>query len=266
MYWLKVYKVPEATRSAKGKAIVNLISLGPDEKIKAILPVREFKENEYIVMATRHGVIKKTPLTEFKNVRAAGIIAISIDEGDELLGAKITMGQNDIFLCSKDGMSIRFNESDVRPMGRNARGVIGMSLDEGDRVVGMEVLDTDTNQTYEILSVTDAGYGKRTPVGEYRVQSRGGKGIITMKTTDRTGGAVMGCRQVIGKDDVMLVSNRGQMIRISVGQISEQGRNTQGVRLMSVVPGEKVVSFEYIAENTAENTETVPTESEETQH
>ncbi|OFZ52853.1 MAG: DNA gyrase subunit A [Bdellovibrionales bacterium RIFOXYC1_FULL_54_43] len=250
LYWLKVYKVPEAARAGKGKAIVNLIALAPGEAIKAILPVREFKENEYVVMVTRRGVIKKTALSEFSNVRNAGIVAISTDEGDELVSAKLTQGNNDVFVCSKDGMSIRFNEEDVRPMGRTARGVIGISLDEGDRVVAMEVLDTRAG--FEVLTITESGYGKRTPVADYRAQSRGGKGIITMKTNDRNG-AVMGSRQVLPKDDVMLVSNKGQMIRIHVGEISEQGRNTQGVRLMTMSPGEKVVSFEYMAETAVEN-------------
>jgi DNA gyrase subunit A len=252
MYWLKVYKVPEATRAAKGKAIVNLIALTPGEKIKAILPVREFKENEYVIMVTKAGVIKKTPLSDFSNVRAAGLLAISTDDGDELISAKLTHGKDEIFLCSKDGMSIRFNEEEVRPMGRTARGVIGMSLNEGDRVVAMEVLNTSTAQPFEVLTVTESGYGKRTPVSDYRTQSRGGKGIITMKTTDKNG-AVLGARQVLPKDDVMLVSNKGQMIRIHVGEISEQGRNTQGVRLMSISSGEKVVSFEYLADNNANN-------------
>jgi DNA gyrase subunit A len=251
LYWLKVYKIPEASRAAKGKAIVNLVALSPGEKIKAILPVQEFSENEYMVMVTKNGVIKKTALSEFSNVRNAGIFAISIDEGDELVSAKKTSGKNNIFLCSKDGMSIRFNEEDVRPMGRTARGVIGMSLDENDRVVAMEVLDTSEGSAFEVLTITENGYGKRTPVGEYREQSRGGKGIITMKTTDKNG-AVMGSRQVLPKDDVMLVSNKGQMIRVNVGGISEQGRNTQGVRVMSMSPGEKVVSFEYMAESNTE--------------
>jgi DNA gyrase subunit A len=247
MYWLKVYKIPEASRAAKGKAVVNLVALTPGEKIKAILPVKEFKESEYVVMVTKAGVIKKTALSDFSNVRSAGLIAINIDDGDELVGAKITHGADHIFLCSKDGMSIRFSEEDVRPMGRSARGVTGMSLDEGDRVVALEVLDISEASKYEILTVTESGYGKRTPVEEYRVQGRGGKGIITMKTTDRNG-AIMGTRQVLPKEDVMLVSNKGQMIRIQVAGISEQGRNTQGVRLMSVDAGEKVVSFESMAE------------------
>jgi DNA gyrase subunit A len=250
LYWLKVYKIPEASRNAKGKAIVNLVALQPQEKIKAILPVKEFKENEYIVMVTRGGIIKKTAISEFKNVRAAGLVALSTDEGDELVGAKITQGNNDIFLCSKEGMSIRFNEQDVRPMGRAARGVIGMNLTEGDRVVALEVLDPTEGATkeFEILTISENGYGKRTPVSEYRVQNRGGVGIINMKTTDRNG-TIMGSRQVSSKDDVMLVSNKGQMIRIRVGEISEQGRNTQGVRLFSLSQSEKLVSFEYMAEN-----------------
>jgi len=255
LYWLKVYKIPEASRGAKGKAIVNLIALTPGEKIKAILPVREFSENEYVIMVTRGGIIKKTSLSDFSNVRNAGLMAVSTDEGDELISAKLTNGNNDIFLCSKDGMSIRFSEEDVRPMGRTARGVIGMSLDEGDRVVAMEVLDAvDSDRPYEVLTVTDSGYGKRTPVSDYRHQSRGGKGIITMKTNEKNG-LILGARQVLPKDDIMLVSNRGQMIRIHVGEISEQGRNTQGVRLMTVSTGEKVVSFEYMAESSVENEE-----------
>lgn len=251
MHWLKVYKVPEASRGAKGKAIVNLLALQAGEKIKAILPVRDFKENEFVVMVTRAGIIKKTPLSDFSNVRTAGIVAISTDDGDELISAKITNGHNDVFLCSKFGMSIRFSEEDVRPMGRTARGVIGMSLDEGDRVVAMEVLSpagAEGTQGFELLTVTESGYGKRTPVADYRIQSRGGKGIITMKTTEKNGD-VLGSRQVLPKDDLMLVSNKGQMIRIHVAGISEQGRNTQGVRLMNVSAGENVVSFEYLAEN-----------------
>lgn len=198
-------------------------------------------------MVSRAGVIKKTALSEFSNVRSNGIVAISTDENDELISAKITHGNDDIFLSSKEGMSIRFSESEVRPMGRAARGVIGMSLDEGDKVVAMEVLDAALTEN-EILTITEGGYGKRTPVADYRPQSRGGKGIITMKATDKNG-PILGARQVLPKDDVMLVSNRGQMIRIHVGEISEQGRNTQGVRMMAMSPGEKVVSFEFMAES-----------------
>ncbi len=258
VYWLKVYKVPEAGRGAKGKAVVNLVALTPGEKVKAILPVREFRENEYVVMVTRAGMIKKTPLSDYGNIRATGIVAITIEDGDEVVSAKLTNGKNDIFLCSKEGMSIRFSEEDARPMGRTAKGVNGMTLDPEDRVVAMEVLDTATPQAYEVLTITESGFGKRTPVTEYRPQSRGGKGLITIKTTDKNG-AVIGAKQVLAKDDLMLISNKGQMIRIRVGEISEQGRNTQGVRLMSMSPGEKVVSFEYLAENAVDNSAT-PTE------
>lgn len=258
-YWLKVYKIPEASRTSKGKAIVNLIALQPNEKIKAILPVQEFSENEFVVMVTRAGIIKKTALSEFSNVRTAGVIAIVNDEGDELVGARVTNGQNHLFLCSREGMSIRFPETDVRPMGRATRGVIGMSLDEGDRVVAMEVVAEAEGTTFELLTITENGYGKRTAVGEYRVQSRGGKGVITMKSTDKNG-AVMGSRQVIPASDVMLVSNKGQMIRVQVGGISEQSRNTQGVRVMTMAAGEKVVSFEALPESEAADSAVVESE------
>jgi len=251
LYWLKVYKIPEASRGAKGKAIVNLLALHPGEKIKAILPVREFSENEFVIMVTRAGIVKRTALSEFRNVRTNGLTAISTDEGDELVSARITRGGNDVFLCTREGMSIRFNEQDVRVVGRTARGVNGINLSDGDRVVAMEVLDNSNGQEYEILTVTENGYGKRTPVTEYRIQSRSGVGVINMKTTDKNG-FVLGSRQVLAKDDLMLVTNKGQMIRIRVGEISEQGRNSQGVRLISLTGSEKLVSFEYMVENSNE--------------
>ncbi len=251
MYWLRVFKIPEASRTARGKAIVNLLQLQQGEKIKAILPVKEFPETEFAIMVTKNGVIKKTALSEFSNVRNVGIIALTTDDGDELISAKVTKGNSHVFLCSQQGMSIRFSEEDVRPMGRNARGVTGMSLDDGDRVVAMEVLDLAATDC-ELLTITDNGYGKRTPVSEYRIQSRGGKGVITMKTMDKNG-LVMGSRQVHSKDDVVLVSNKGQLIRVNVGGISEQGRNTQGVRVMTMDASEKVVSFEHMAEAAAED-------------
>lgn len=251
LYWLKVYKIPEAGRSAKGKAIVNLLPLQANEKIKAILPVKEFKENEFVFMVTSAGVAKKTALSEFKNVRSAGLLAISTDEGDELISARLTQGNNDIFLCSKSGMSIRFNEEDVRGMGRTARGVIGMNLDQGDQIVALEVLEPmkadQEHSEYEILSVTENGYGRRTPVSEYRLQSRGGVGVVNMKTSERNG-ATIGCRQVHSKNEIMLVSNRGQMIRTRVGEISVLSRYAAGVRLITLEPGEKLVSVESMAE------------------
>ena len=257
LYSLKVYKIPEASRNAKGKAIVNLVALQPNEKIQAILPVENFAENEFVVMVTQKGIIKKTALSEFKNVRASGLVALSIDEGDRLVAAKRTDGSNDLFLCSRQGMGIRFAETDVRSMGRSARGVIAMHLAQNDALVAMEVLHTQrkgeqgAHPSYEILSVTTNGYGKRTAVAEYRAQTRGGVGVIMMKGTDKTG-EVMGARQVLPKDEVMLVSNKGQMIRLQVGEISEQGRNTQGVRLFSTSGSEKLVSFELMAEAVVE--------------
>ncbi len=252
LYWLKVYKVPEASRAAKGKAIVNLLALQPNEKIKAILPVQDFKDDEFVMMITRNGTVKKTSLSEFSNVRSSGILAITIDDNDELVSAKITHGKDDIFVSSREGVAIRFSEEDVRPMGRTARGVIGMNLEDGDRVVAMEVLNT-TDPNVEILTVTEGGFGKRTPVAEYRHQSRGGKGVINMKTTERNGGAVIGSIQVHPKHDVMLVSNKGQMIRIRIEEISEQGRYAGGVRVMTVEQGEKVVALDHMAESTAEH-------------
>ena len=251
LYSLKVYKVPEAARVGKGKAIVNLIALQPGEKVRAILPIREFSENEFIMMTTKKGIIKKTSISEFKNIMQKGIISMLIDEGDELLSARITDGSKDVFICTEQGMSIRFPEEDVRAMGRATRGVIGISLDEGDRAVAMETLDRSPETNYEILVVSSSGYGKRTPVKDYRIQSRGGKGILTMKISDRNGG-VMGARQVLPNKDVMLVTNKGQLIRINVGGISEQGRVTQGVRLMTLTGDETIVSFEPIAEEKVE--------------
>jgi DNA gyrase subunit A len=256
LYALKVYKIPEASRAAKGKAIVNLLALAPGERILTILAVREFKENEYVVMVTRNGTIKKTALDEFSNIRSNGLIAIGIEAGDELVSAKLTNGTNEIFLCSKGGQAIRFLEEEVRAMGRAARGVAGMDLEQGDVVVSMDVLSATAEgaqSPYEILTVSENGYGKRTPVTDYRLTHRGGKGVINMKSSDRNGG-VLGSRQVLPKDDLMLVSNKGQMIRIRVGEISEQGRNAQGVRLMTVSPGERVVSIEYLAESSGTDT------------
>jgi DNA gyrase subunit A len=252
VYQLKVYKIPEATRIAKGKAIVNLVGLTPEEKVRAILPVQAFDPDRFVVFVTKQGTIKKTPLEEYSHIKQTGIIAINIEEGDELVSVKMTSGKDHVFLCSKNGYSIRFNEEDARPMGRSTRGVSGMSLSEGDAVVSMEILTgSETEVTaFEVLTITENGYGKRTAISEYRVQGRGGKGVLTMRLTEKNG-AVMGARQVLPKDDLMLVSNKGQMIRIRVGEISEQSRVTTGVRLMDVANGEKVVSVEYLPENAA---------------
>ncbi|MEW6058004.1 MAG: DNA gyrase subunit A [Bdellovibrionota bacterium] len=247
LHWLKVYKIPEGTRTSKGKAIVNLVNLEPHESIRAILPVREFRDDQYVVMVTRKGVIKKTELSQFSNPRAAGIIALTIDEGDELAAAKLTNGKQHIFLCSKSGMSIRFDEQDVRSMGRGARGVRGFELDEGDTVVGVEALDPN-DKALTILTVTDLGYGKRTEPEEFRIQSRGGKGIITMKTSDKAG-LVMGTKVVTDKDDLMIITDKGKLIRIHIAEIRSMGRVTQGVRLINVNENERVVSIEHLADS-----------------
>jgi len=246
LHWLKVYKVPEGTRTSKGKAIVNLVNLEPHEHIRAILPVREFRDDQFVIMVTKKGTIKKTELSQFSNVRTNGIIALSIDEGDELAAAKLTNGKQHVFLCSRNGMSIRFDEGDVRSMGRTARGVKGIELDEGDIVVGVEALDP-ADKAATILTVTDMGYGKRSEFEEYRLQSRGGKGIITMKTTDKTG-IVISTKCVTALNDLMVITNKGQTIRMHVDEIRAMGRNTQGVRVININENERVVAIEYLAE------------------
>ena len=246
LHVVKVYKIPEGNRTSKGKAIVNLLTLQPNEKVMMVLPVKDFAENKFLIMGTKKGIIKKTALSEYKNIRVSGINAISIEDADELMCAKITDGTQEIFLTSASGMSIRFNEKDVRAMGRTAYGVYGMSLDEGDTVVGMDIISPE--QPAEILVVSELGYGKRTPTAEYRSQSRGGKGILTMKVTEKTGNLVS-ARLVNPKEDLMLVSSRGKLIRIQISEIRETGRNAQGVRLMNVEGNEKVVAVENLPES-----------------
>jgi DNA gyrase subunit A len=246
LYWLKVHEIPQASRTARGKAIVNLVQLTADDKLAAVLTTREFTENQYVFFVTRKGVVKRTDLTAFSNIRAAGIIALGIEDGDALVSVKITDGTKDVLLSTAQGMSIRFPESEVRSMGRQAYGVKGITLEDGDEVVGADIVEKDT----AILTVTQNGYGKRTSEGEYRVQGRGGKGIIDIKTTERNG-RVVGIAQVRDTDEVMLVTNRGMLIRMKVKEISVIGRNTQGVRLISVGDGEeKVVGISRLPEST----------------
>ncbi len=246
LHMVKVYKIPEGNRTSKGKAIVNLLTLQPNEKVMMTLPVKDFDENKFLIMGTKKGIIKKTALSEYKNMRSVGINAISIEDGDELISAKISDGNQEILMTSASGMSIRFSEKDVRAMGRTAYGVYGMSLDEGDAVVGMDLISPD--QPAFILVVSELGYGKRTPMDEYRLQSRGGKGILTMKCTDKTGNLVS-ARLVSTKEDLMMVSSRGKLIRIQIGEIRETGRNAMGVRLMNIDAGEKVVAVETLPES-----------------
>ena len=246
LYWLKVYKIPEGSRTTKGKAIVNLVNLQPDESIKAIQPVREFREDAFVIMVTKQGTIKKTELSQFSNPRPSGIIALSLDDGDDLVAARISTGSSHVFLASKSGMAIRFPEEDVRPMGRSARGVRGMDFDDDDRLVSMEVLDPNQKDV-TILTVADNGYGKRTELEEYRVQSRGGKGTITMRAAERNG-VVMGTLAVTDRDDLMIITDKGQVIRIKMSEIRSMGRATQGVRLINLNAGERVVGIERLAD------------------
>ncbi|MFH0800548.1 MAG: DNA gyrase subunit A [Pseudomonadota bacterium] len=247
VFWLKVHEIPQVGRVARGQAISNIVHLSGDDRVRAILPVKEFAEGSFVVMATRDGIIKKTDLMAYANPRAGGIIASTIDEGDELISVRLTNGSQQIFLTTRQGQSIRFNEADARAMGRTARGVRGISLGKGDAVVGMEVLATDAS----ILTVTERGYGKRSPCEEYRIQSRGGSGIITIKVSDRNG-PVVGVMQVTDADDIMLVTDGGKVIRSRSKEISTIGRNTQGVRLITLDEGEKVVTVAKLAESEEE--------------
>jgi DNA gyrase subunit A len=231
VYWLKVHEIPEASRAAKGKALVNLLVLSKDEKVTASLPVKDYREDRYIIMATKLGVIKKTELSAYANPRQGGIIALSLDQGDKLIGVDLTDGQREILLGTKQGITIRFKEEDVRAMGRTAHGVRGITLEAGDEVIGMETITPDS--TTAILTVTECGYGKRTAVNEYRVQGRGGKGIISVKTTERNGPAI-GFLQVRDEDEIMLMAAQGKVLRCKVDDIREIGRNTQGVRLLDM--------------------------------
>lgn len=231
VYWCKVHKLPLGSRTSKGKAIANVVQLAAGEKVRAILPVDEFSENKYVVMLTEKGIIKKTSLDAFSNPRQAGIIALTTDLEDQVVSAKISNGFSDIFIATKEGMSIRFNEDDVRGMGRSARGVKGITLAKDDIVIGMEILEKDTKDT--ILMVTGKGYGKRSEVSEYRVQSRGGVGIITQKTTDKVGN-VVGTTKVKPTQELILSTDQGQVIRMKISDISVLGRNTQGVRLINL--------------------------------
>ena len=239
VYWCKVHKLPLGTRTSKGKAIANVVQLAAGEKVKAILPVNEFSENKYVVMLTEKGIIKKTSLDAFNNPRQAGIIALTTDLEDQLVAAKISDGQSDIFIATKEGMSIRFNEDDVRGMGRSARGVKGITLAKEDIVVGFQVIEKDTKDT--LLMVTSKGYGKRSEVSEYRIQSRGGVGIITQKTTDKVGN-VVGTLKVNAAQELILSTDQGQVIRMKISDISVLGRNTQGVRLINLDEKQEFVS------------------------
>ncbi|MFH1874973.1 MAG: DNA gyrase subunit A [Pseudomonadota bacterium] len=246
VFWLKVHELPQVGRVAKGQAISSLVRMAGDDHLAAVLPVREFKEGQYVVMATQKGVIKKTDLMSFSNPRAGGINAITINDGDKLISVHQTNGQQEVLMSTKDGLAIRFPEKNVRAMGRSAAGVKGITLSKDDLVVGMDVLDEHAS----ILTVTENGYGKRTALDEYRVQSRGGRGIITIKVSERNG-RVVSVSQVMDKNDIMLVTDQGKIIRSCVKGIPVIGRNTQGVRLISLEKGERVVSSARVEEEEA---------------
>ena len=248
VYWLKVYQVPQGNRTSRGKPIVNLFPLSENEKINAVLPVREYDDTHYIFLATAMGTVKKTPLSAFSNQRTAGIIAVELDENDYLIGAAITDGKYDVMLFSDAGKAVRFEEEDVRPMGRAARGVRGMMLDEGQRVIAMLVAG-DENEY--VLTATENGFGKRTPIGEYTRHGRGTKGMIAIQTSERNGNLV-GAALVNLKDELMLISTAGVLIRTKAADISEMGRSTQGVTLISLDQGSRLAGIEKIGETEEE--------------
>ncbi|MEO6808185.1 MAG: DNA gyrase C-terminal beta-propeller domain-containing protein, partial [Isosphaeraceae bacterium] len=246
VYWLKVYDVPMASRTAGGRAIVNLLQLAEGEKITGLIPVREFTEGEHLLMVTRRGTVKKTELKAFRRPLGRGIIALGLDEGDQLIGVARTQAGDQVVLSTRDGMSIRFDESDVRSMGRPAHGVRGINLSTDDEVIGMVVANGNDDPA-TLLTVCAHGYGKRTALTEYRSQSRGGKGLIDIKTTDRNG-PVVAISKVTDDDEVMLTTGSGNIIRTRVADISLIGRNTQGVRLIRVEDEDTVCSLAKLPE------------------
>jgi len=245
VYWLKVYNVPQGSRTSRGKPIVNLVPLVDNEKITAILPVKEFTDNEFVFMATAMGTVKKTPLSEFSRPRAAGIIAVDLTEGDSLIGVALTDGTHDVMLFSSAGKAVRFEESDVRPMGRNAHGVRGMALDNGQRVISMLVAE---DEQQSVLTATENGYGKRTPIVEYTRHARGTKGMIAIQQSERNG-QVVAAALVLPDDEVMLISTGGVLIRTPVKSIREMSRSTQGVTLINLSDGEKLAGLERVVES-----------------
>jgi DNA gyrase subunit A len=252
MYWLKVWEVPQGSRNSRGKPIVNMFPLQDDEKITVVLPLsgenRTFPEDHYVFMSTSLGTVKKTPLKDFSNPRKAGIIAVDLDEGDFLIGAALTDGQHDVMLFSDSGKAVRFDENDVRPMGRNARGVRGMNLEEGQQVIALLVAE---NEQQSVLTATENGFGKRTPIIEYTRHGRGTKGMIAIQTTERNG-KVVAATLVSPKDEIMLITTGGVLIRTRVSEIREMGRATQGVTLIAVEDGTRLSGLQRVMESDIE--------------
>jgi DNA gyrase subunit A len=244
VHWLKVHEVPQLGPAARGKAIVNLLHLGEEQKVATTVAVREFPEDRYLVFATENGTIKKTQLSAYAHPRAGGIIAIKIDDGDRLLDVRETDGRQTILLATTKGFAIHFAERDARPMGRATRGVRGISLRKGDRVVAMEALEEEGG---DLLSLAENAVGKRTPVSQYRLQGRGGKGIINLKVSERTG-RVIGAKQVRPEDGLMLITQQGKIIRINVEGVRLSGRSTQGVKLMDLEQDDRLVAVAKLAE------------------
>ncbi|MEK7435309.1 MAG: DNA gyrase C-terminal beta-propeller domain-containing protein, partial [Pseudomonadota bacterium] len=245
VYWVKVYQVPQGSSNSRGKPVVNLFPLEEGEKITALLPVKQFDDGHYIFMATAQGTVKKTPLSAFANPRGKGIIAAELDEGDFLIGVAITDGTHDVMLFSDAGKAVRFGEDDVRPTGRVTRGVRGMTLELGQRVISMLVAE---NESQTVLTATENGFGKRTPISEYTRHGRGTKGMIAIHTGERNGDLV-GAVLVEETDEVMLVSTGGVVIRTKVAQIREQGRSTQGVTLINLDAGTRLAGIEKVLES-----------------
>ncbi len=250
VYWLKVYMIPVASRNSRGKPIVNLLPLEENERITSMLPVDEYSDDHFVFMATANGTVKKTALPNFARQRSVGLRAIELDEGDHLVGTAITNGNHDVMLVSSSGKAIRFNETDVRPMGRTARGVRGIKLADDAQMISLIIPDADK----QILTVSENGYGKRTNSVEFPVYGRGGQGVIAMQTSERNG-AVVGAVQVYDSDEIMLISNKGTLVRTRVDEVSVQGRNTQGVRLIRLKEGEKMVGLERVDEPDADEVE-----------
>jgi DNA gyrase subunit A len=249
VYWLKVHQLPEAGRNTKGRAIVNLLALSEDERVTTVMPVSEFRDDVYVVMGTKMGVVKKTELSAYSHPRSGGIIAINLDKGDKLIATEITDGRHDLMLGTRSGLVIRFKEQDIRSVGRSARGVRGISLVKGDEVIGMQTLAPDTKAT--ILTVTENGFGKRSSSDHYRTQGRGGKGVISVKTTARNGHAVA-FLQVSEDDEIMIMTAEGKVLRCPITNIREIGRNTQGVKLMGTQENDRVVGVAKLAESSGQ--------------
>jgi DNA gyrase subunit A len=248
VYWIKVYTVPQGGRTSRGKPIINLVQLESGEKINAVLPVKSFDDNHFIFMATALGTVKKTPLTEFSRPRSNGIIAIGLNEDDYLIGVALTDGKYDVMLFSDNGKAMRFSENDVRPMGRGARGVRGMKLAAGHKVISMLVAE---DEEQAVLTVTENGYGKRTPISEYTRHNRGTQGMIAIKTSKRNG-KVVTAKLVRPDDEIMMITSGGILIRTRVNEVREMSRATQGVTLINLGEGEKLTGLERVIESDEE--------------